>query len=147
GGTSSNLGVVRGGQPELRYVHVMNHPTCVRSLDVRVQGTAGGSMARVHRRKIVDVGPRSAHIAGLPYASLSPAILDEPDLERAVIAPKEDDPADYAVAQGREGRRWALTVTCAANALGLVPGHAYAQGSQEAALKGYAALGDLLGCT
>jgi N-methylhydantoinase A len=42
------------------------HETYVNSLDVRVIGVAGGSMVRVHDRNIVDVGPRSAHIAGLP---------------------------------------------------------------------------------
>jgi len=146
GGTSSNLGVIRGGQPEMRYVRVMEHPTCVRSLDVRVQGLAGGSLARVRGRKIIDVGPRSAHIAGLPYASLGSEFGDG-ELELELIAPKAGDPADYAVVQARDGRRWALTVTCAANALGLVPEGAYAQGSRQAALRGFAALGRVLGCS
>lgn len=146
GGTSSNLGVIRGGQPEMRYVRVMDHPTCVRSLDVRVQGIAGGSMARIRGRKIVDVGPRSAHIAGLPYVSLSRE-LEIGELEIELIAPREGDPADYAVVKSPDGRRWALTVTCAANALGLVPEGAYARGSREAALNGFAALGRALVCS
>ncbi|HBY92971.1 MAG: hypothetical protein M5U01_36620 [Ardenticatenaceae bacterium] len=147
GGTSSNLGVVRGGQPEMRYVRVMDHPTCVRSLDVRVQGIAGGSLARVRGRKIVDVGPRSAHIAGLPYASLSEELESDLALELELTAPREGDPPDYAVLRARDGRRWALTVTCAANALGLVPEGAYARGSREAALRGFEALGRALGCS
>jgi len=147
GGTSSNLGVVRGGQPEMRYVRVMEHPTCVRSLDVRVQGIAGGSLARVRGKKIVDIGPRSAHIAGLPYASLSPDLESEVDLELVSIAPRAGDPDDYVVVQASDGRRWALTVTCAANALGQVPAGVYAHGSRAAALRGFAALGSVLGCS
>ena len=149
GGTSSNLGIVRGGQPETRYVWVMNHPTCVRSLDVRVQGVAGGSLARIGRRKIVDVGPRSAHIAGLPYASLSTELADIPaaDLSLELIAPRPGDPADYAVVQAADGRRWALTVTCAANALGKVAADVYAAGSSPAALRGFEVMGQALGCS
>jgi len=151
GGTSSNLGVIRGGQPALAYVRVMDHPTAVRSLDVRVQGIAGGSMPRVNGRRIVDVGPRSAHIAGLEYASLS-ADLERHDLQLEVelIAPRPGDLTDYAVVRvqdNQDTRRWALTVTCAANALGEIPDGAYAKGSRVAALKGYAALGKLLGCS
>jgi N-methylhydantoinase A len=156
GGTSSNLGVVRHGQPEMRYVRVMEHPTCVRSLDVRVQGVAGGSMVRVRSPKmlgrfrgpkIVDVGPRSAHIAGLPYASLSPDLASASGLEIELMAPREGDPADYAVVRAPDGRRWALTVTCAANALGHVPEGTHARGWVEAARQGFMILGRVLGCS
>jgi N-methylhydantoinase A len=123
---------------------VMDRPTCVRSLDVRVQGIAGGSLPRVRGRKISDVGPRSAHIAGLPYASLAGA--DSGPLEVELIAPRAGDPADYAVVKAASGQVFALTLTCAANALGLVPEGAYAAGSREAALRGFEALGRALGC-
>ncbi len=147
GGTSSNLGIVRGGQPVMRYVWVMEHPTCVRSLDVWVQGVAGGSMIRVRRRKIADIGPRSAHIAGLPYASFSPELLNIPALTVDLMAPVKGDPAEYVVVRTCDGRCWALTLTCAANALGYVPTGTYALGSQEAALRGFAALGRFLNCS
>lgn len=147
GGTSSNLGVVRGGQPELSYVQVMDHPTCVRSLDVRVQGIAGGSLARLRGRRISDIGPRSAHIAGLPYASLCPEITHVTDLKVVCIAPQPGDPHDYAVVRSGDGQSWALTVTCAATALGLVPKDAYAYGSRDAALHAFAALGAWLNCS
>ncbi len=142
GGTSTNLGVIRDGQPVLRYVQIMNHPTCIRSLDVRVQGVAGGSLARLRGKKISDVGPRSAHIAGLPYLSFS-----EPkgDLSIELISPRPDDPADYVVVRDSLGERYGLTVTCAANALGLVPAGAYAANQKETALRGFAALGALMG--
>src|SRR5918994_8019308 len=68
GGTSTNVCAIKDGKPEVRYVTIMQHPTCIRSLDVRVAGIAGGSLVRWSGRKITDVGPRSAHIAGLPYS-------------------------------------------------------------------------------
>ena len=38
---------------------------------MRVIGIAGGSMVRVRGNDILDVGPRSAHIAGLHYAAFA----------------------------------------------------------------------------
>ncbi|MHB8627161.1 MAG: hydantoinase/oxoprolinase family protein [Aggregatilineales bacterium] len=142
GGTSTNLAVIRDGQPALRYVQIMDRPTAIRSLDVRVQGVAGGSLARLRGRKITDVGPRSAHIAGLPYLSFS---NPHGELRVELIAPRPGDPADYVVVCDADSTRFALTVTCAANALGLVPGGAYAAAQQETALRGFAALGTMLG--
>lgn len=68
GGTSTNVAAVRSGRPELSYVRVASHATALRAIDVRVVGVAGGSMLRVRRRRVYGVGPRSAHIAGLPYS-------------------------------------------------------------------------------
>lgn len=142
GGTSTNLAVIRDGQPALRYVQIMDRPTAIRSLDVRVQGMAGGSMARVRGRQVTDVGPRSAHIAGLPYLSFGDP---QGELRVELMAPRPGDPVDYVVVQDAEGTRFGLTVTCAANALGLVPGGAYATARQETALRGFVALGAMLG--
>src|SRR5262249_60009902 len=67
GGTSTNVAAVRDSRPMLSYVKVASHATAVRAVDVRVVGVAGGSMLRLRRRHVYGVGPRSAHIAGLPY--------------------------------------------------------------------------------
>lgn len=142
GGTSSNLGVIKDGQPVLRYVQIMNHPTAIRSLDVRVQGVAGGSMIRLRGRKLTDVGPRSAHIAGLPYLSFS---QPEGPLTIELIAPQPSDPPDYVIVKEASGCRYALTVTCAANALGAIAPGTYAAGNGQAARAGFEALGKLLG--
>jgi N-methylhydantoinase A/oxoprolinase/acetone carboxylase beta subunit len=139
GGTSSNVSVVKNGRPVLRSIRVMGRPTSIRSVDSWVVGAAGGSMARLGRRRIAEVGPRSAHIGGLPYACFAPPDeLLEHELRLEAVAPRAGDPQEYAcVATGE--RRFALTATCAANALGLVPEHAHAHG--EAVLAAFAVLG------
>lgn len=142
GGTSSNVSVIKGGRPALRTVKVMGRPTCVRSIDSWVVGAAGGSMGRLRRRGIAEVGPRSAHIAGLPYACFaSPEELVGADLAR--VAPRAGDPATYAAVRSPRAT-YAITATCAANALGLVPAGDYAHGSGGAAQHAFAALGKAL---
>lgn len=143
GGTSTNIAAVRRGRPGLAYVQVASHATALRSLDVRVLGIAGGSMLRVRRRGVYGVGPRSAHIAGCAYS----CFLDSADLEGATYAleaPRDGDPVDYVVLYLRDGRRAALTTTCAANALGLVHSDDYASGSPAAALAAFAVVGERL---
>jgi len=131
GGTSTNIGVIRHGRPTLKYVELGGHRTNIHSLDVRVLGIAGGSLVRVAGREIVDVGPRSAHIAGLPYSAFADlGELRDPEL--VLLRPRPGDPDDYVAV--RAGRKlFALTTTCAANALGLTGPGAYAHGSPESA--------------
>jgi len=144
GGTSSNVSVIKNGRPLLRTLRVMGRPTCVRSIDSWVVGAAGGSMARVGRRRLEDVGPRSAHLAELPYACFAtPEELADARLE--LRAPRAGDPADYAVICAAGGD-FALTATCAANALGLADG-AYAAGSRDAARLAFAPLAERLRTT
>lgn len=136
GGTSTNVSIIQRGRPILSYIRVLDHVTSVRSIDVRVVGVAGGSLMRVRKRlgrvSVTDVGPRSAHIAGLPYACF--ADVDElTHAEPRLIAPRPGDPDEYLVLETPEGRRYALTVTCAANALDSVPSDAYARADVAAA--------------
>ena len=143
GGTSTNVAAIRRGRPGLSYVQVASHATAVRAVDVRVLGVAGGSMLRVRRNRVYGVGPRSAHIAGCAYT----CFLQPADLEGASYAlepPREGDPADHVVLHLSDGRRAALTTTCAANALGLVGEQDYAAGSREAALAGFRLVGEQL---
>jgi N-methylhydantoinase A len=132
GGTSTNVCVIKGGKPEVNYVTIMEHPTCIRSLDVRVAGIAGGSLIRWSGRKITDVGPRSAHIANLPYSCFA----NPEDLENGQIVtfrPKDGDPIDYIAIETGGANRYAITNTCAANALGLIPNGDYAMANQKSA--------------
>jgi N-methylhydantoinase A len=139
GGTSSNVSVVKRGRPVLRSIRVMGRPTSIRSVDSWVVGAAGGSMARLGRRRITEVGPRSAHIADLPYACFaSREELLSGELRLETIAPRPGDPAEYASVVVGE-RHFALTATCAANALRLVPEDAHARG--ESVLAAFAPLG------
>lgn len=96
GGTSTDISVVRRGKVAVRHATMLGRTSYLSALDVRTVGVGGGSMVRVDGGKVVGVGPRSAHIAGLPYACFA----TEDDLRDAkvtMIRPMADDPADYAV--------------------------------------------------
>ena len=145
GGTSSNVSIVKRGRPVVRSLRVMGRPTCVRAVDSWVVGAAGGSMALLKRRSVAETGPRSAHIACLPYACFAePEELSGAELE--LVAPRDGDPEAYACVRAG-GSLYALTATCAANALGLVGEGAYSFADREAALAGFAPLGARLKTT
>src|SRR5471030_2450656 len=144
GGTSTNIGVSRNGKPTVKYARVGVHETYVSSLDVRVIGIAGGSMVRMKDGRLVDVGPRSAHIAGLPYAAFAdPAVFAGATLE--LFRPKSDDPDDYVAIRCADGTRYALTNTCAANVLGYAKPGLHAYGNPESAQRAIAALAEFIG--
>jgi N-methylhydantoinase A/oxoprolinase/acetone carboxylase beta subunit len=127
GGTSTDISVVRNGRPTVRSAEVGGHRLFVRTLDIRTVGIGGGSMVRVHGGHVVDVGPRSAHIAGLGYPSFTKWPAGD-TLGRVAIAPKPGDPGDYLgiAVGGTAAPSLAYTTTDAANVLGLVEGHAKA---------------------
>ena len=144
GGTSTNIGVIRHGRPTIKHAQIGGHDTYVSSLDVRVIGVAGGSMVRMHNAEIVDVGPRSAHIAGLAYASFAAAEqFAGAKLEQ--FRPGPLDPDDYVAIRGADGTRFALTTTCAANVLGYARPGMHAHGNPQAAEQGMAPLASRLG--
>ena len=145
GGTSTDISVVKDGRVMVRYGEIGGHKTYLSSLDVRTLGVAGGSMIRVEDGKITDVGPRSAHIAGLPYEIFSPK-LESPHLE--LVAPLKDDEQSFAIVTGADGRKVSLTLAGAANLLGSVPEGDYAYSSErENVHAAWQALGDVLGIT
>jgi N-methylhydantoinase A/oxoprolinase/acetone carboxylase beta subunit len=144
GGTSTNISIIKNGKCEIRYVSIMDHPTCIRSVDVRVAGVAGGSLIRISNDKVIDVGPRSAHIAGLRYS----CFVEPQELENARIIslkPNETDPDDYVCIETANNKKIAITNTCAANALGLINKEDYAFGNQSSAIKSLSLLGKKLG--
>ncbi|MCI1634981.1 hydantoinase/oxoprolinase family protein [Bifidobacterium sp.] len=134
GGTTTNIGVIKNGRPAIDYSVVGGHETFVSSLDVRVLAVAGGSMVRVNKSGVVDVGPRSAHIAGLDYAVFTnPEEIVNPQME--LCQPKEGDPSDYVKINLENGSSVTITNSCAANVLGYVTKGDYSYGSPEAARK------------
>jgi len=144
GGTSTNIGVIRNGRPSVKHARVGGHDTYVNSLDVRVLGIAGGSMPRVRGGRLIDVGPRSAHIAGLHYSAFAtPERMLDPQLER--FRPRDGDPDDYVAIATSSGERFAITNTCAANVLGYAKPGWYASGNAEAARRAMAPLAAHLG--
>lgn len=146
GGTTTNIGVIKDGRPAIDYSVVGGHRTYISSLDVRVLGVAGGSMIRADKSGVKDVGPRSAHIAGMDYAVFTP---EEEIVDPKVVffSPKEGDPADYVAIELASGKRIAITNTCAANVLGLIKPEYFAYGNANAARKAMQPLAEYMGVT
>ncbi|MCW2524280.1 MAG: N-methylhydantoinase A/acetone carboxylase, beta subunit [Frankiales bacterium] len=140
GGTSTDISVIKQGRVTVRYAQIGGHDTYLSSLDVRTVGVGGGSMIRLSNGRVSDVGPRSAHIAGFDYCCYAEAgALAGAKL--VTTAPLPGDPADYVLLETPDGTRYALTVTCAANLLGLVPASDYAYTDNSAARVGFEILG------
>lgn len=64
GGTSTDITLVRGGRVRQRNATVGGNRLLVPALDLRTVALGGGSMLSASAQQF---GPRSAHIAGLPY--------------------------------------------------------------------------------
>ena len=139
GGTSTNIGVIKNGRPAVDYSIIGGHRTYVNSLDVRVLGVAGGSMVRAKKGEVIDVGPRSAHIAGMGYACFTaPELLDGATLYH--VQPRKNDPSDYVALRLKNGESVTITNTCAANVLGILGENDYARGNVESSRKAMALL-------
>lgn len=146
GGTTTNLGVIKNGRPAIDYSQVGKHKTYISSLDVKILGCAGGSMIRANKSGIVDVGPRSAHIAGLDYAVYTDTNKVQ-GCQVEFFSPKKGDPADYVAVKMPDGSRLAITNSCAANALGLVEKGHFSYGNPESAKLAIKALADYCSTT
>jgi len=143
GGTSTNICVIKNGKPEIRYVTIKDHPTCIRSIDVRILGVAGGSMCQIKDNRIFGVGPRSAHIAGLKYSCFAePSELEGGKI--ILIKPTKNDAEQYVAIESKD-KTFAITNTCAANALGMIEEDDYAYANQESAKMAMKILAEHLG--
>ncbi len=130
GGTSSDISVIRNGRPLVRSAIIGGHKLYIRTLDVRTVGVAGGSMPRVEKNELIDVGPRSAHIAGLKYPSFA-EIPERAEFSQKLVQPRPGDPGDYLRIEVKgDETAYTLTPTEAANFLDLVPDVGYGRGNK-----------------
>jgi len=121
GGTSTDISAIVDAKPSIQVATTGGHRLYLRTLAVQTVGVAGGSMARLTDEGLSAIGPRSAHIAGLPYYSYA---LPRPPLRAVLVQPLPDDPDDYVALEDEQGRRYAFTLTCASRTLsGEIPSH------------------------
>ena len=143
GGTSTDISAIKNGKSLVKTATVGGHRLFLRTLDVRTVGIAGGSIPRIRNNKIIDVGPRSAHIANLGYASFT----DIPKGAKPVmelIQPLKDDPADY-VKISASGKSFTVTPTCASNLLRIIQQTDQAAGNMETIRNSFEVLVGTLG--
>jgi N-methylhydantoinase A/oxoprolinase/acetone carboxylase beta subunit len=156
GGTSTDISAIHHGKAIVRTAQVGGHKVYLRTLDVRTVGVAGGSLPRLaidrtpeersqHKHQLVDVGPRSAHIAGMRYDAFA-RLAEMADMTQTLGSPVAGDPPDYFLLKSNDSQI-AVTTTGAANMAGLVPEHDYARGGKENARLAFDALGRWLGKT
>ena len=140
GGTSTDISCVKDGKVMVKYAEVGGHKTYLTSLDVRTVGIGGGSMMQIRGGRLAEVGPRSVHIAGMKYEVFArPEEIIDPRLQ--LIRPCLEDP-EYAYIECANGKRFALSLTGAANIAGYITEGDYAFGNMEAAKRAWKPLAD-----
>lgn len=144
GGTSTDIAAIKNGKAMIKSANIGGHLTYLKTLDSRTVGIGGGSMVRIRDRVVTEVGPRSAHIAGLSYL----AFCNEKEIAQvtpAFIRPMESDPDDYLVAVNPQGKRFAVTLTDASIVAGMTKPGDYAYGNEAAVRNAFDQLGKSLG--
>lgn len=146
GGTSTDISVIKDGKVMIKNAQVGGHKLYLTSLDVRTLGIAGGSMIVVEDKKIIDVGPRSAHIADKEYEVFTDTKnMKNPKVR--FISPRPEDKENYVVIDCDEDKSYSLTLAGAANILGYVEEGDYARGNVESAKIAWGALAEYIGIT
>ena len=144
GGTSSNVAAIRRGRPRI-VVRASREP---RDRDPRPRRPCARCRGRLDAARAPQprVRGRAAQCAHRrPPLRELPAAPEFAGATTELIAPRTGDPADYLAVRLADGRRVALTNTCAANALDLVEPTDYAYGDPEAARAAFAIAGTTLG--
>ncbi|MBT9582175.1 hydantoinase/oxoprolinase family protein [bacterium] len=141
GGTSTDICLIKDGRAAIHSATLGGHPTFLKTLDSRTLGVAGGSMLRAGSK--VEVGPRSAHLAGCSYACFTAPEWFDDQVTLVSEKPLPDDPDYWVFHKGEE--KVAVTTTCAANWLGFVPSGGYSLGNLASLEKAFACLHKVTG--
>ena len=141
GGTSTDICLIKDGRAAIHSATLGGHPTFLKTLDSRTLGVAGGSMLRAQSK--IEVGPRSAHLAGCGYACFTPPEWFDESVQLVSEKPLLDDPDYWVFHKGQE--KVAVTTTCAANFLDFVPDGGYSQGNKESLKRAFSRLQEATG--
>lgn len=144
GGTSTDICLVKDGKAAVKSASVGGHPTYLKTLDSRTLGIAGGSMIGKDKDGNLQVGPRSAHLAGFPYCAFAPESALQGELKVVEVQPIADDPP-YFVIENDKGERTSPTTTCAGNLLGYIKPNDYSGGNKDQIQKAFETLANHLG--
>lgn len=130
GGTSTDISVIKNGMPQVKAAQIGKNRLSIKTIDVRTLGIGGGSVPRISGNKIVDVGPRSAHIANLSYAAYAEN-ADFSQIRVETIQPKAGDPDDYLKVVRSDGD-YTITPSAASYFKGLVKEFGHGKANVEA---------------
>ncbi|HAR62181.1 MAG: hypothetical protein DKM50_03380 [Candidatus Margulisiibacteriota bacterium] len=145
GGTSTDISCIINGHPSIKMARIGDHKIYLNTIDIRTIGVAGGSLAAIKDSKIVGVGPRSAHIAGLKYSAFAGHDKTFDTSVPKLISLKSDSCQYLALEHPEDRSQWTVTTTCAANQLDLVPKGDYAEGNKELVNSAFKKFSDFLG--